>query len=167
MNLDLNGRRRPPIVLVAVAVAAVSGVGACGRTAAPGENPSGKQEVASEGVRISVPAQWPRNAVKCGTPVRDTYIVDLDVVAGCALTPEPSVDYAEVRRSRDLARDPVAAIATEQGDAAGHPVRRGGDVLPDGRSRRVVVIADQRMVVIAVADDPADADAIAHSLRVD
>ncbi|WBC14353.1 hypothetical protein O7600_25145 [Micromonospora sp. WMMA1998] len=165
MNHDLTGRKSPPIV--AVAVAAVSGLGACGLATAPGDDPSGKQEVASEGVRISVPAEWPRNAVKCGTPVRDTYVVDLDIVAGCSLTPAPRVDYAEIRRSRDLTRDPAAAIATDQGDAAGHPVRRGGDVLPDGRTRRVVVVADQRVVVIAVADDPADADAIARSLRVD
>ncbi|PZG22567.1 hypothetical protein C1I95_05195 [Micromonospora craterilacus] len=167
MSADVKRRKGLPMVLVAGAVLAVVALATWGLTAARGGGPSGEQEVASEGVRISVPAAWPRNALRCGTPVEDTYIVDLDVIAGCALMPVPRVDYAEIRRSADVASDPVATIATEEGDAAGHPVRRGAEVLPDGRARRVVVVPERQVVVIAVADDPALADAIADSLRVD
>ncbi|MFF5215856.1 hypothetical protein [Micromonospora sp. NPDC000442] len=122
--------------------------------------------MASKGVRISVPAAWPRNATKCGTPMRDTYIVDVDVIAGCAVLPRPRVDYAEIRRA-NLDLDPVAQLATEAGEAFGHPVLRGGDVLPDGRTRQVVVVPDQQVVLVAVSSNPALAEAITDSLRVD
>ncbi|WBB47823.1 hypothetical protein O3597_22285 [Verrucosispora sp. WMMA2044] len=166
MSVGVNLRSRPWIVLVALAATAVLFLVTWALTTARVSQPSGVQEVASEGVRIEVPAGWSRNAIGCGTPVRDTYVVDVEAVAGCALTPTPRVDYAEIRLSADLALDSAAAIATEERQTAGHVVHRGADVLPDGRARRVVVV-DRRVVVIAVAEDPAVADAIAESLKID
>ncbi|GIJ10456.1 hypothetical protein ACFFMR_22610 [Micromonospora andamanensis] len=166
MSVGMSSRSRPRIALVAVATTAVVCLIAWALTAARGNQPSGVQEVASEGVRISVPAAWSRNAIECGTPVRDTYVVDVQAVAGCALTPAPRVDYAEIRLSADLALDPAATIATEERQIAGRNAHRGGDVLPDGRARRVVVV-ERRVVVIAVSEDPAVADAIADSVKID
>ncbi|MEO3744105.1 hypothetical protein [Plantactinospora sp. B5E13] len=167
MKLDQRSRRRTRILLISVAALVAATLTGWYLVASRAGGPAGEQTVTSAGVRISVPAGWDRNATECGTPVRDTYLVDVTDVAACALTPAPRVDYAEIRRATNLALDPVAAVATTDGTAAGHPVRRGADVLPDGRARRVVLIPDRQVVVVAVADDPATADAIADSVRLD
>ncbi|MEV2237266.1 hypothetical protein [Micromonospora sp. NPDC049891] len=166
MSLDLRRRRGARVAVAALAIGAVLTLATVVTAAVRDRGPTRQQEVVSTGVRISVPAGWPRNATKCGTPMRDTYIVDVDLIAGCAVVPPPRVDYAEIRRA-NLELDPVAQLATEAGEASGHPVLRGGDVLPDGRTRQVVVVPDQRVVLIAVSGDPALAEAITRSLRVD
>ncbi|WBB51175.1 hypothetical protein O3597_12195 [Verrucosispora sp. WMMA2044] len=80
--------------------------------------------------------------------------------------PRPRVDYAEIKRA-NLDLDPVAQLATEASEAFGHPVLRGGDVLPDGRTRQVVVVPDRQVLLVAVSSNPAVAEAIVRSLRVD
>jgi hypothetical protein len=162
----LVGDRSRRMVVAAVVIGAVLALATVVTAANRDRGPTGEQEVASEGVRISVPAGWPRNATECGTPMRDTYIVDVDLIAGCAVLPRPRVDYAEIRRA-NLELDPVAQLATEAGGAFGHSVLRGGDVLPDGRTRQVVVVPDREVTLIAVSSNPAVAEAITRSLRVD
>ncbi|GIJ30987.1 hypothetical protein [Micromonospora sediminimaris] len=166
MSLDLRSRPGLRMAVAAVAIGAVLALATVVTAAIRDRGRTPQQEVASEGVRISVPAEWPRNALKCGTPMRDTYIVDLDVIAGCAVLPQPRVDYAEIKRA-NLDLDPVAQLATEAGEAFGHPVLGGGDVLPDGRTRQVVVVPDRQVLLVAVSSNPAVAEAIVRSLRVD
>ncbi|MCZ7422618.1 hypothetical protein O7605_24255 [Verrucosispora sp. WMMA2121] len=166
MNLDLRSRKGLRMAVAAAAIGAVLALGTVVTAAVRDLGPTPQQEVASEGVRISVPAEWPRNATRCGTPMRDTYIVDVDLIAGCAVLPIPRVDYAEIKRA-NLDLDPVAQLATGASEAFGHSVLRGGDVLPDGRTRQVVVVPDRDVVLVAVSSNPAVAEAIARSLRVD
>ncbi|WP_203995336.1 hypothetical protein [Micromonospora lutea] len=154
------------MAVAAVAIGAVLALATVVTAGTRDRGPARQQEVASNGVRISVPAGWPRNATKCGTPMSNTYIVDVDLIAGCAVLPRPRVDYAEIKRA-NLDLDPEAQLATEAGEAFGHPVLRGGDVLSDGRTRQVVVVPDHQVVLVAVSSNPALAEAITHSLRVD
>jgi len=125
--------------------------------------PPGMAAVAHGGVRVFVPAGWPRNALRCGVPIRDTAVVDPGPVEACLLTPAPPVSYAWLRSSDDIAVDPDAAVAKQAVSLPGHTARQGEDRLPDGRTRVVLVVVDLKVVVVAVSSDPALARAIVAS----
>jgi hypothetical protein len=143
-------------LLVAVGVVLVTRTG----------EPPPDREVVADGVRLLVPGDWARNATECGVPVKDTYIVGLEANPACRKTPVPEVDYAEVRGSGDLAVDPVAAVATNPATIAGRPVLKGYDRLSDGRTRQVLVIPDQQVIVVAVSSRAAVADRIMRSVQI-
>jgi hypothetical protein len=56
--------------------------------------PPGMQSITFHGLTIQVPAAWPLNAARCGTPVADTVIIGDGSVAACAIRPTPRVTSA-------------------------------------------------------------------------
>jgi len=128
--------------------------------------PAARAAVDYNGIRVIVPAGWSRNAEKCGTPIEDTVIVDhaLEPVEACAVVPRP-VSYVWLYSNNNLASDHVALVAMHPGNLQGHAVRRGEDRLPDGRTRTVIVVPEQRFVLVAVSKDQGLARGIAASLR--
>jgi hypothetical protein len=148
-----------------VAVALLSAAAACGSVAP--SPPSGQTAVSSSGVQVFVPASWPRNQLRCGTPVRDTVVVDPGPVEDCLLTPAPPVSYAELRPVYSVAADPDAQLATRPVSiGSGIPARRGEDRMGDGRTRVVLVVPSRKVVVLAVSSDPALARRIVDSTAV-
>jgi hypothetical protein len=147
--------------LIAVALLAA----ACGSVAS--SPPAGETAVSYEGVQVFVPAGWPRNQIRCGTPVRDTVVVDPGPIDDCMLTPAPLVSYAWLRAAADVSTDPDAQMATlpvsiGQNTAA----RRGEDRLSDGRTRVVLVVPSRKVVVMAVSADAALARRIVDSAAI-
>ncbi|SNT55667.1 hypothetical protein SAMN05421812_109256 [Asanoa hainanensis] len=123
------------------------------------------RELSKDGVSVVVPAAWPKNRLECGTPVADTYVLDPGAVPTCALSPEPKVSYVALRDS-ELAADPANAAATTPGEVGGVPVRTGEGVLPDGRTRWLLVVPSRDIVVEVVSADPALVASISESVRV-
>jgi hypothetical protein len=157
---------RRGLLLAAAGAIAVLALGVGVAVAARDGGAPADREVVAEGVRLLVPGDWERNALRCGTPVRDTYIVGVSAEPLCLIRPAPKVDYVEVRRSDDLAGDPAAAVATSPATVTGHQVLRGGNRLADGRVQRVMVVPDRQVIVVAVSSKPAVADRIMRSVQV-
>ena len=144
MQLSFMSRRiRVPLVL---AVAIVTGCGGGpGRLNAVPSPPPGLKAVNHGGVQIFVPSKWPRNSLRCGTPMEATVVVDPGPIPTCLVLNPPLVSYAWIRTSEDLNVDPAAAMATEPVSITGHAARRGEDQLPDGRTRVVLVVPSQTL----------------------
>jgi hypothetical protein len=103
-------RRRTAAVAVASAVAVVAAVGGTtlltqhrvGRPAVPvastppAEVPAGMRLVGIGHAAIAVPTQWGTNQLECGTPKKDTVMIDVGPVFAC-LSPRPAgVDSVQV-----------------------------------------------------------------------
>jgi hypothetical protein len=148
-----------------VAAALLSAAAACGSVANPA--PSGQMAVAYGGVQVFVPASWPRNQIRCGTPTRDTVVVDPGPIEDCLLTPAPPVSYASLRLAEDPTTDPDVQLASQPVSiGAGTAARRGEDRLGDGRTRVVLFVPTRKVVVMAVSADPALARRIVDSTAV-
>ncbi|GIF48795.1 hypothetical protein DFJ67_0930 [Asanoa ferruginea] len=127
--------------------------------------PAGR-EIRKAGVSVVVPEAWPKNALQCGTPVADTYVLDPGKVPTCALSPEPKVSYVALRES-DLSADPANSAATTAGQIGGVDVRTTEGSLPDGRTRWLAVVPDRDIVVEVVSADPALVETISGSVQID
>lgn len=118
MHRAASRRRRSYGAVLAAAAAVIVTVGAVavwpdgagsGRDDTPvaSDSPSdpASSEVPPAGFRwvgmgqavIAVPEEWPLNATRCGTPTRDTVVVDQGVVETCAMAYPASVTSVEVR----------------------------------------------------------------------
>jgi hypothetical protein len=110
-------RRSYGVLVVAAAAAATIGVVALwpgpsdpGRdstpvaTDAPSPDvpPAGFRWVGMDGVAVAVPREWGTNATRCGTPMRDTAIVDVGAVDACIQTYPAGVTAVTVRGPNDL-----------------------------------------------------------------
>lgn len=163
-------------ILLALATAIVTGCGGGpNRLSAMPSPPSGLTAVNHGGVQIFVPGNWPRNSLRCGTPMEDTVVVDPGPIQACLVVNPPLVSYAWIRTSEDLNVDPAAAIATVPVSINGHAARRGEDQLPDGRTRVVLVVPrptstgsrrSRGVLVVAVSKDLALAHQIVSSAYV-
>jgi hypothetical protein len=120
--------------------------------------------VTYQGVGIFAPASWGRNQLSCGTPIRDTVVVNPGPSPLCLLLPVPRVSYVWLRScSGDCGADPEAAVARQVLRVSGQSARRGEDQLSDGRDRVVLVLTGRRVVVVAVSPDPSVARTIIDS----
>lgn len=154
-------------MLVAVLLAGAVGLLRLRSGAAAGpQGASPAKPVSFHGVQVLVPASWPLNATKCGTPIRDTVIVGQGVVPLCLLTPTPTVSVVELVPLAQAQAGGQAAVASRAIRLAGHPVRRGEDRLADDRARVVLVIPDLEVAVIATSRDAALARRIVASATI-
>ena len=135
--------------------------------AVAGPGPAGPTKpVSFHGVEVLVPRSWPLNAVRCGTPVRDTVVVGLGAVAACMILPQPVVSVVELKPVRDAEVSKQAAVADRAVRVDGHGGRRGEDRLQDGRTRVVLLLPDLDAAVVAESKDPALARSVVASARV-
>lgn len=139
---------------------------AAGCSSTPLRPPAGTTTVTYQGVSISAPAGWGRNQLRCGAPTRDTVVVNAGPQPLCKIDPEPRVSYVWLRSCEDCRADPTAAVARQSVRVSGHAARRGEDLLDDGRTRVVLLIADRNVVVVAVSSDPGVARGIIDSARL-
>ena len=141
--------------MLVLAIALVAGCGAPSHALPAVPSPPPRlAAVSQDGVRVLVPGDWPRNRLRCGTPVADTVVVDPGPIPACMVTNPPLVSYAWLRTSGDLRIDREATLATQPVTVSGHGARRGRDRLPDGRTRVVLVVVDRQVVVVAVSSRP-------------
>ncbi|MBE7325918.1 PASTA domain-containing protein [Nocardioides sp. Y6] len=72
-------------------------------------------------VAVAVPEEWGTNELRCGTPVRDTVIVDVAMVELCHLPRPPDVDSLEFGQGSP----PGDVVATEVSQVDGVQMHRG------------------------------------------
>jgi hypothetical protein len=128
--------------------------------------PPGITSVTYQGVTVFVPSSWGHNNLHCGTPVRDTVVVNPGPQPLCMVYPPPRVSYVRLRSCTDCGVDPEAAVARQAVRVSGRAARRGEDRLPDGRTRVVLVYPDRSVVVVAVSVDPGVARSIVDSASI-
>jgi hypothetical protein len=86
--------------LAALAGCGSSAVGQTVTTADAGplvSAPTGYRFVGLGHAAIAVPTDWGTNATRCGTPIKNTVIIDVFAVDACAVAPKPAVDSVELR----------------------------------------------------------------------
>jgi hypothetical protein len=140
-------RRRTALVGAAGVVAAatvsgavLAGVGAGGGRARPAVAAATARATGVwnfHGLEVRVPRDWAVNAVECGSPVRDTVIVDQGPVAACASVHPPVVQSVE------LANAPAGAAAPAGSRAVvvdGRPGRLTSGRLPGGLTHETLVV---------------------------
>jgi hypothetical protein len=93
----------PAIVSVGLAALAGCGSSAVGQTVTTADAgplvsaPTGYRFVGLRHAAIAVPTDWGTNATQCGTPMKNTVIIDVFAVRDCAIAPKPEVDSVELR----------------------------------------------------------------------
>ena len=156
------------LACAAAAVAVVGAESACGSLASrlrpPPSPPPGYTAVQYDKAQIFVPSDWPRNQLRCGTPIQNTVVVDPGPVDACLLGNPPLVSYVWIGIVNNVEADPEASVATQALTINGHAARRGVDRLHDGRTRVVLVVLDRKLVVPAVSMDPKVARQIIDSV---
>ena len=128
--------------------------------------PPGMTTVNYQGVTVSAPASWGRNQLWCGTPVKDTVVVNPGPQLLCLISQPQRVSYVWLRSCTDCSADPEAAVARQAVRVSGRAARRGEDRLPEGRTRVVLVIPDHSVVVTAVSPTPRVARDIVDSAAI-
>lgn len=86
-----------------IAPADQPGDGDAGQTVDSGpvpDAPEGMRWVGKDRAMVAVPASWATNAVRCGTPERDTVLVDPPPRQGCSFRRPEGVSSVELRRAR-------------------------------------------------------------------
>jgi hypothetical protein len=103
-------RRRTTTAVTLLALCAAG----CGETTGDGRGEAGpppdapRQAVAPPGMRlvglghaaITLPEGWGTNATRCGTPTRDTVVIDVGAVPACGAARPADVDSVEITRGR-------------------------------------------------------------------
>jgi hypothetical protein len=159
-----TSRRVRPAVIVA-AVLIVVAVTAITVIRSMSGSDSGRR-VEHHGVSVVVPGSWAENDLRCGTPVSNTYVVDVRVMELCRLSPEPRVSYVWLRSPKVLDADPAAVEATIERTIGSTAVRAGEKLLPDGRMQRSVVVLDRGVVLVMVSDDRSLLEDIERSIHI-
>ena len=149
-------------VAASIAVAC-AGVGQ--HTRRPSPEP-GMVRATLDGVEVFVPQDWPRNALECGTPVRDTVVIKPGPAPACLLRNPPVVSYVWLKHPERPGVDPDETLAKNHVNLDGHDARRSQDQLSDGRTRVVLVVPDRGVVVVAVSTDPGLAQRIVDSAHL-
>ncbi len=82
--------------------------------------PSGTHPVGQGRIVAAVPDEWSRNALRCGTPQRDTVVVDVGVIETCATARPAGVDSIwfggglRMSDATDLVVDEIAGLPTRR-----------------------------------------------------
>jgi hypothetical protein len=158
---------------ILAATAALALLSACAAQPAPDTKAETYQ-----GVTVQVPAGWGLNQLRCGTPIRNTVVLNPPTFQeDCALRLLRPVDYVELRSCiHDLpgdawmrttcGSDSAAAVAHWAVEVRGKPARTGETRLSDGTTEVVLAIPDRGVVVKAVSVDPSVARGIVDSASI-
>jgi hypothetical protein len=119
----------------------------------------GWRAVGIYGLTVDIPASWPVNAAICGTPQRDTVLIEPYVVPACASGRKPRVDSVTVRPYRSRVDPKLSPSARRAID--GHPA----EVITAGNVTTVLV-PDLKAAVEIDVHDAQLAQHINNSLRV-
>jgi len=148
----------PPVAETPAAVEAIE--------APPPTPPPDTQAVSYHGVEVFVPADWGVDATRCGTPMRDTVIIeDGRGQLACLVAEPPGLTVVRVSPAVD---SPRAAVATEAVTVSGQPARRGVGT-PAGRGERelaVLVLPGPGVVVSVESPDAKLAAELLDAVRI-
>ncbi len=173
------GRRDSRTRLIAMAAAAVVVAGLAGvavviqrRDARPSSAaasspsigptaPPGFRPVTVHGLTVDVPAAWPTNAQRCGTPTTNTVLLPLGLVALC-LTPRPrgitTVEFQDGLRSDASAR---------RFTLGGGGQARRSDRVEHGVYSTTVFVESLRVSVVISGPTRSAVDRLVGTLRID
>ena len=138
-----RGRRRAVLAMAATAVGVAAAIGGStllfspdgsGAAAAGGDALEGRRLVGIGHAAIAVPAVWATNAHSCGTPQRDTVIIDLASVCLAGVARPAAVESVEIRQGEPAWPDDVVVSDVE---IAGERARRSATTCVDGSGARV------------------------------
>lgn len=65
-------------------------------TDAPDQGPQGTRLVGLGHLAIAVPEEWDTNRARCGTPMRDTVVINVGVIETCAIARPEGVESVEI-----------------------------------------------------------------------
>lgn len=141
--------------------------------------PAGMQSGSLRGVVVDVPSEWSRNGLQCGTPTRDTLLVELTgtVTPACLISGPPqhlSVVWLGTF-TRPVLDNGTLGEATIPSDAAidsyddttidGEHVKETTQRTDDGRTLRLLLFLERGVYVSAASADPSVVEAAVDSLQ--
>lgn len=158
------------VLVTAVVLAAAGNFGAgsnSGRTTdgAPAPvgapPPAGMQAISYHGVQIYVPAAWPINDTRCGTPQADTVLLaDGDATPTCLVSGPRGLTVVSMTRLNTSGGRQDATVARTATHVVGGAARIGTGTLPHLSDRVTSLVIPSIDVVVAVSS-PSAADAMA------
>jgi hypothetical protein len=131
--------------------------------------PAGHRWVGIGQAAVAVPDEWPTNATRCGTPLRNTVVVDQGEVELCLMPYPAGVSSVEVRAKNDV--DDVSAWTPFEVD--GEPALRSPDSTAVGAEPALYGVSvylperDVMFVASSTVSQDAAADALAEIAILD
>ena len=128
---------------------------------------AGWQVVSTLGLEVSIPADWPLGANRCGAASQSTFLFADQAVESCASGEAPTV--TSVRVDRGVVPKALGAetkIRTRHLSVDGHRATERTSTMADGRTRVVLRIPDRDVYVLVVGPEVALIDKILASTRV-
>lgn len=134
-----------------------------------GDVPPGMQAVSFRGVELLVPADWPLDATKCGTPIDNTVLSAMpgQVTPLCLYPQPPGLTVVRLQRGDSYPAKEAERLANQPVDLDGHEAFRGTGVLTDYQGPvTVLVVPSQNVVAVIESSKPELAQRILDSARI-
>jgi hypothetical protein len=114
------------------------------------------------GLQVRAPQAWAINGLRCGTPVRDTVVLDPITIPSCLLAPSPVVQTLTLIASQAVTLPPSHHPVTVSGQRGIVGTQR----LSSGLTREVLVLPGIGAAAEAATTNPALAASIIASARI-
>lgn len=130
--------------------------------------PAGQQQVVFHGLAIDVPASWPLNATRCGTPMRDTVVLP-GAVPLCLVLRPPAVTSVEFYENRLKGlTETLSGARTAEVSIDDRPATRLSGIRKQSPHLHIAAVAVPSLSaqVVISSPDQASAEALAATLTI-